>query len=223
MPGSKEQWYAMRKRLQKAGKWTHKVPEKEEGEPPEKRSREEEDPEEGQGDGIPPADDPEEGTSHRARGMYTDFYAYSLQMAAFGSANGFSLLLWVDYASPLWTSTQTAERADLEKQLLQDAVCLLGTRWNMDFQFHETNGILYAFGVCPRFTVGVQTIARALGDLSMHVKFNRGTGTDVAASLIRYKECKEKYNVPDVVSEGSSGQDNQETQPGSYWQPKKRK
>lgn len=77
MPGSKAQWYAMKKRLQKEGKWTgdkapsHKVPEREEGEPPEKRSREEEDPEPGDGGGS----DPEEGTSKNARGtnIYISF------------------------------------------------------------------------------------------------------------------------------------------------------
>lgn len=70
MAGNKKQFYAMKKRLQKEGKWYgdkapgHKVPEREEGEPPEKRSREEEDPEPGDGGGS----DPEEGTSKRAQG-----------------------------------------------------------------------------------------------------------------------------------------------------------
>lgn len=69
MPGNK-QWYAMRDRLRKAGKWktgqapAHSVPAQEEGEPPEKRSREDEDPEPGDGAGS----DPEEGTSKRAQG-----------------------------------------------------------------------------------------------------------------------------------------------------------
>lgn len=76
MPGNKAQWYAMKKRLQKAGKWTgdkapsHPVPAREEGEPPEKRSREEEDPEPGDGAGS----DPEEGTSKRAQGKNMHVY-----------------------------------------------------------------------------------------------------------------------------------------------------
>nr|QMI57870.1 hypothetical protein [Chestnut teal chaphamaparvovirus] len=144
-------------------------------------------------------------------------------MSTYGAANGFSILVWVDRQSPIWTSTEDTERPNVEKELLQDAVILLGTRWNMDFQFHTANDVLYAFGVCARFTVGIPTITRALGDLAVHVKFNRGGGTDVANTLIRYKECKEKYGVPDVVSEGSSGSDLPETQPGSYWQAKRKK
>lgn len=63
-----KQWYAMRKRLQDTGKWSggapsHKVPAREEGEPPEKESRTEAQHPEG-------GDDPEEGTSARARGKH---------------------------------------------------------------------------------------------------------------------------------------------------------
>lgn len=77
MPGGKAQWYAMRNRLQKAGKWKHSVPAQEEGEPPTKQPRTDSGPEsppENQ-EGAPgaPESDPEEGTSERARGKYFYF------------------------------------------------------------------------------------------------------------------------------------------------------
>lgn len=70
MPG-KKQWYAMKARLQKEGRWkgraVHKVPEREEGEPPEKSARADQD----EGDR---ASDPEEGTSRVAQGKYICIY-----------------------------------------------------------------------------------------------------------------------------------------------------
>lgn len=77
MSGPIKRWYAMRKRLQESGKWTqgapsHKVPAREEGEPPEKESRTE---------ALDPAggEDPEEGTSARARGKHS-LIIYRLQI-----------------------------------------------------------------------------------------------------------------------------------------------
>lgn len=67
----KKQWYAMRSRLQKEGKWHggnapgHSVPAQEDGEPPSKAPRLEETPEGARA--VP--EDPEEGTSYAARGM----------------------------------------------------------------------------------------------------------------------------------------------------------
>lgn len=224
MPGNKAQFYAMKKRLQKAGKWygdkapSHRVPEHEEGEPPEKRSREE-DEEEGDGAG---GTDPEEGTSERARGIYI-CYMFFRSMSAFGASTGFSILVWCDQEEPYYASLEDDERKAYEKEMLSDAITLLGTRWGMDFTYHEDKGVLYAFGVCPRFTVGIPTINRALGTLAEKVKFHRGGGTDAAISLIRYKVCKEKYGVPDTVSEGSSGTEHLETPQGSFWSAKRKK
>lgn len=69
MSGPIKRWYAMRKRLQESGKWSggapsHKVPAREDGEPPEKESRTEAQDPAG-------SEDPEEGTSARARGKHS--------------------------------------------------------------------------------------------------------------------------------------------------------
>lgn len=73
MPGNRAQWYAMRKRLQAQGKWkgaSHSVPAQEEGEPPTKQARTDENPENQEGAPGAPESDPEEGTSEKARGEY---------------------------------------------------------------------------------------------------------------------------------------------------------
>lgn len=144
-------------------------------------------------------------------------------MSSFGAANGFSILVWVDQDEPYWNSLEEPERTSYEKELLSDAIVLLGTRWGMDFTYHDDKGVLYAFGVCARFTVGIPTITRALGSLAEKVKFHKGGGTDTALALIRYKVCKQKYGVPDQVSEGSSGGEHLETPQGSFWSAKRKK
>lgn len=74
MAGNKKQYWAMRRRLEKEGKWygdkapAHAVPALEEGEPPSKAPRVDESPE---GDR---ASDPEEGTSKKAQGNFNYFY-----------------------------------------------------------------------------------------------------------------------------------------------------
>ena len=71
---NKKQWYAMKKRLQKEGKWSgkapaHKVPAQEEGEPAEKIQKTAENQEAAASEGATP--DPEEGTSRKAVGEYS--------------------------------------------------------------------------------------------------------------------------------------------------------
>lgn len=66
MPGGEEyrRWYAMRDRLKKAGKWVHRVPEQEEGEPePKVPALEPESPE--TPESLPPLESPETAEGNR--------------------------------------------------------------------------------------------------------------------------------------------------------------
>nr|WPV87706.1 nonstructural protein 3 NS3 [Chaphamaparvovirus anseriform 8] len=135
--------------------------------------------------------------------------------------NGFTLLLWVDRKSSAFDGLEPKALKEKEKEYLEDAACLLGCRWSIEISFTEHNGILYAFGSCARFTVGIPTIQRALGDLSSYVHFHRGTAHDTCANLIRYKACKEKWRVPETVTEGGSGESYQEQVLQQSWKRKK--
>lgn len=124
-------------------------------------------------------------------------------MTAFG--NGFSILLWVKQSCALTegVSEEAAER--VSRSLLQDACTLISMRWTMDVTIQEIQGGLYAFGSNTRITAGERTIRNALGDLSQHLGILRGTSHSSAEDLVRYKTCKEKWKVPENVTESSSG------------------
>lgn len=85
---SHRQWYAMRNKLQKEGRWNpkHKVPPLEEGEPPSKQSRIE-NPE---GDGADRSD-PEEGTSKNARGKLIITFLFQIHV-------DFWICKWIQYS-----------------------------------------------------------------------------------------------------------------------------
>nr|WOX03041.1 hypothetical protein [Psittaciform chaphamaparvovirus 4] len=119
-------------------------------------------------------------------------------------SGGFTVLAWVKPTSALLKGNRDLDR-DIEKQLLQDFVALLGIRWNMDIQVVPLDDELYAFGVNNRFTVSTQTMRNALGDLNEHVDFLRGNVSNIAEELVNFKRCKDKWNVPEIVSESTSG------------------
>lgn len=118
---------------------------------------------------------------------------------------GFSVLAWVKDNSSLLTgvSEEAAER--IKKQLLRDFCCLLNCRWNMDVTIKEYMGRDYAFGTNPRITASERTIGNAIGTLTNHVAFIRSTSTTDFENLAEYRICKEKWQVPDQVSDGSYG------------------
>lgn len=112
--------------------------------------------------------------------------------------------------------------ADQKKQMLEDAVCLLGVRWGIDFSYHTHGGVLYAFGVQPRYTIGLQTALRALGDLANHCKVFRGGPHDTVDQLVKYQACRAKYRVPEVVHEDTYGEGSQDKASQLQW-PKRRR
>lgn len=143
---------------------------------------------------------------------------------SFSGANGCSLLVWVDTEtlSDSSTTMEGGESHSETKPMLEDAVCLLGTRWGIDFTYMEHGGVLYAFGTQPRYPIGIATISRALGDLAAHIKVHRGGPHDTALQLIKYQECRRKYNVPETVHEDTYGEGSRESASQPVW-PKKRR
>lgn len=114
--------------------------------------------------------------------------------------------MYVKPTSSLLDPLHESERsAEVINTLLSDAMVLIGIRWSMDMQKLTNNGNQYAFGLNQRFTVSNATIRNALGELTEHVDFLRGTVQNTADDLIRFKECRDRWNVPEIVSEGSSG------------------
>lgn len=125
---------------------------------------------------------------------------------------GFSLLLWVNPDSTLICTETLSDTHDSDSDrtgrgLLSDACVLLGMRWGLEFTISDYGGTSFGFGVITRFTVSNSTITRALGDLADHISFLRGNAHHTFQELVRYKECKEKWHVPDQVTESYSGQE----------------
>lgn len=120
--------------------------------------------------------------------------------------SGFTILAYVKPTSSLIDELHENERSkEVIRTLLEDCISLISIRWNMDMQIIVVRETMYAFGVNPRFTVSNQTIRNALGDLAEHVDFLRGTLQNTADELVKYKECRERWNVPEMVSESSYG------------------
>lgn len=203
MPGGSKfrQWYAARDRMRRAGTWTgdrptHSVPALEEGEPPAQQPRIEETAGSGDSaspetpDSLPPLEN-----SPTAEGRM------SFQ-------TGFSVLAWVREDSALiLTELDEDARPRLKRQLLLDFCTLLGIRWNLDMTLISINGAAYAYGCCGRFTVSDRTIRNAIGDLTEHIDFTRGSPQHTAEQLADFKACKEKWRVPEQVTESTSGWD----------------
>lgn len=192
MPGGKNfrQWYAMRARLQREGRWTHSVPQQEEGEPPAQRPRIEEPTED---DEPPPLE-----SSPTPEGKMTSF------------ATGFSVLAWVKEDSSFLHDLDPVAKERMQRELLSDFCILLAYRWTMDVNVITMHNTIYAFGINPRITASERTIKHAVGDLANHIDILRGTTSASAEDLVRYKECKRKWKVPDTVTDTGFGWDRQE-------------
>ncbi|UOH27025.1 nonstructural protein 3 [Chaphamaparvovirus galliform4] len=143
-------------------------------------------------------------------------------MAGFGSSTGFTLLVWVDPESYRLQNLAEEQRIAKKKEMLEDTVTLLCGRWGMEGTCLEDRGDLYAFFSCSKFVVSSATIIRALGDLSSCVKFHRGGPADKAEFLIRYRQCLQKYNVQDKVSDAFSGGEYEGNSVGTNWNANKR-
>lgn len=119
--------------------------------------------------------------------------------------NGFSVLAWVKPDSSLLHGLTEDTQKEMIAELLKDFQCLLGCRWNMDIHITCIEGVQYAFGINNRITASEKTITNAIGLLAEHVAFLRGTASNSAEELARFKECKRKWKVPDEVSTTSYG------------------
>lgn len=127
-------------------------------------------------------------------------------------SNGFTVLAWVKPQGPMFKNKDLSDEniLSIQKQLLLDFCTLISVRWNMEVTLHHINGIPYAYGKNSRFVVSDRTINNAIGGLINHVEFLKGSTEHTLEDLERYKQCKEKWNVPDQVTESTSGWDPQE-------------
>ncbi|QMI57832.1 hypothetical protein QKU44_gp1 [Chestnut teal chaphamaparvovirus 2] len=141
---------------------------------------------------------------------------------AYVGSSGCSLLVWVDTETTGGKQMEGDQPSNKVKEMLEDACCLLGVRWGIDFTHHTHGGVLYAFGCQPRYTIGMPTINRALGDLAPYVKVHRGGPHDSAEQLIRYQACRAKYNVPETVHEDTYGEGSQANPSQLQWSKKRR-
>lgn len=123
---------------------------------------------------------------------------------AFGS-NGFTVLAWVNPDSPMIDGLGRDACLEMKKALLEDFKVLIGTRWTMDVVLIHKDYEVFAFGHNPRITVGEGTIRNALGELQEHVHFSKGTASNSADDLIAFKQCKDKWKVPEVVTTSTTG------------------
>lgn len=111
---------------------------------------------------------------------------------------GFSILAWVKSDCVLTSGLSFDTKDELERELLNDAATLWGVRWNIDISLVTINHTVYVFGSTIRFTAGNNTIRNALGELSEHIEFIRGTPANTADELERYKRCKMKWKVQET-------------------------
>lgn len=141
--------------------------------------------------------------------------------AAWGGPQGFSLLIWEDNPEIDLTCKENLEpetEGDEEPTtvaisgdpsstlptLLQDAMCLLSGRWGLQIDEHYYKDQWYLWAVCTRFHVGEETLRRALGDLTHHLSFQKGAPTQDFNTAVRYKICRERWGVPQVITEKSA-------------------
>lgn len=134
------------------------------------------------------------------------FFHYPRIMAGYSGGTGCTILIWVDNDTWRLEGLEGSARFNQAKELLEDAGVLLSARWNLELSYVESGNVLYGFLSCPRFTIGSATIIRALGTLAGAIQFHRGAASDTAEGLIRYVQCKQKYEVPDQVSGDTSGE-----------------
>lgn len=135
---------------------------------------------------------------------------------------GFSVLAWVKPESSLLTGVSEQSAAHVEQQLLQDFMCLLSVRWNMELHIVTVDGNKYAYGTNTRITASERTIMNAIGDLAEHVGFLRSTSATNADDLARYRQCRLKWRVPDQVTDSTYGAAQQELQETSLQLKRKR-
>lgn len=209
MPGGSKyrQWYAMRQRLITEGRWT--TTKRNIRVPPAKQPRLEDE----QSDTEPKTPDsmPElESSDSDPEGMFSSCI-FQMSSTNWSGPTGFTLLLW---------SVDKPEDYTDEKDVLLDAIALLSGRWGLEFDFIERENRLYASTTCSRFSIGIATIEKALGDLHPnYISFHKGPLTSTVDALIRFQRCKEKWNVADVLSADSD--DTRGPNTTSFWKRKK--
>lgn len=111
--------------------------------------------------------------------------------------SGFTILLWCHDIPEEYTE---------KREVLLDAIALLSGRWGLEFDIKECEGELYACATCTRFSVAERTVEKALGDIHpAYISFHKGPVTASLDSLIKFQQCKTRWNVADVLSSDADG------------------
>lgn len=136
-----------------------------------------------------------------------------------GGPSGFSLLLWEDDPQIDLECKETLldpqDEQDLNPttvpisgdqslhlpELLEDAKILLLGRWGVHIEEKFFRNQWYLWAVCTRFNVSDETVRRALGDLTNILSFQKGAATQDFETAVKYKLCREKWGVPQTITE----------------------
>lgn len=118
---------------------------------------------------------------------------------------GFSFVAWVKPDSTVIEGLSTCTATELIKSLLSDVQTLIGVRWNIDVIVFENDQTWYAYGNTNRFNISTETLKRALGSLTAHVEIYKGSVHHTADQLINYKRCLDKWDVPEILRDTTTG------------------
>lgn len=145
---------------------------------------------------------------------------------AFGGLTGFTLLVWTDVRparqpAPELKDATACELIDLDgspssgdrsggcqlpfPEELEDATVLLRGRWNLNVERLISKGQWYLWVTCTRFTVSDETVRRAFGDLANLISWQKGSAGLDFKTAVGYKQCRDKYGVPQVIVEKTDG------------------
>lgn len=92
------------------------------------------------------------------------------------------------------------------KDLTSDCAILVGGRWGGRVSNISVPSGDYVFFATTGFAPSVGTCIKALGDLGIYFGVVRGNPDASAESLVKYLECRRRWNVPeDLSSTGSDG------------------
>lgn len=130
------------------------------------------------------------------------------------SGQGFTLLLEVINRPTDYTT---------DEELLQDALLLINSRWNLNGYIEtDEQGKKWGWVCCTRFLVSDNTIVRALGEMTPdYVKFTRGPVTQTCADARRLNEVKQRWNVQDKRDESELSADSYGPAPPWFKKQKK--
>lgn len=136
---------------------------------------------------------------------------------------GFSVIFWVKDESSLISGLSGTQKQSMIREILRDVGILISNRWNLDCTNHHLNGTDYLYCNNTRFNVSGQTLRNAIGTLTDHVEFQKGSCNTSPEQHVDYRMCKLKWQVPEQVTDTStSGWGDREQESTSQMNKRKR-